>query len=316
MNMGSNKGQTPEVCILLSTYNGVRFLREQINSVLAQEGVNVRIIVRDDGSKDATVDILKEYVSNNTNIVFIQGTNKGVEESFYALLKASFSNGVSDYYAFCDQDDIWYPNKLYSAIKELEGETIPALYCANQLVTDSNLTPVSLMLSPEERDALKERMQSNYFPNRHGCTMVWNNLLQKVLRGIDATLDFTPAHDVWLNLVAHCSGRVILGEQALQLYRIHNMNVAGLADSKIKRFKKGVKIYWLQDNRWSDYAKACIEYFPKDIQEGEGWDFLEKVAAYRSSIRNKMILVKKPQFWNTGVASGIFRAISVFIEKY
>lgn len=308
--------KTPVVCVLLSTYNGEKYLRAQIDSIFSQEGVGVQLVVRDDGSKDTTNEILHDYAKKHSNITHIQAQNRGVEESFYDLLKYSFTVSGCDYYAFCDQDDIWYNDKLYHSIQEIKKEYSPTLYCANQLITDSDLNPSTLMVAPEEKCDLLKWMQINYFSNRHGCTMVWNQKLEEVLSGIDKIIDYTPVHDVWLNVVARCSGKVIIGEIPLQYYRIHGLNASGLETNRIKRIRKGIKIYWLKDNIKSKYAKSCVDYFPKETQKGEGWDYLKVVAEYRDSFAKKMRLIRTRQIWYPNVAEGIFKAISVLIEKY
>ena len=93
-----------KILILMSTYNGEKYLSEQLNSLLLQENVNIKILIRDDGSTDNTHKILNFYSSNYPNISWYTGENKGPALSFMDLL---FNAPESDYYAFCDQDDVW-----------------------------------------------------------------------------------------------------------------------------------------------------------------------------------------------------------------
>ena len=97
-----------KVAVLLSTYNGEKYVGAQIHSILTQNYKNIEIVVRDDGSKDKTVEIIKEYMQKYSNIVLHQGENLGFIKSFFELLKYE----DADYYAFADQDDIWLPNKI------------------------------------------------------------------------------------------------------------------------------------------------------------------------------------------------------------
>lgn len=92
-----------KVAVLLSTYNGSKYIKEQIDSILSQEGVNIDIYIRDDESTDETVNIIYEYKSNN--IFLTEGKNIGVGNSFMELLYSVPE--IYDYYAFADQDDIW-----------------------------------------------------------------------------------------------------------------------------------------------------------------------------------------------------------------
>ena len=95
-----------KILVLMSTYNGEKYVDTQIKSVLNQKNVNVKIYIRDDGSSDKTVDIIKKY--NDERITFFEGQNKGATDSFFELIKKAPLD--FDYYAFCDQDDYWEDN--------------------------------------------------------------------------------------------------------------------------------------------------------------------------------------------------------------
>ena len=102
-----------KVLILVSTYNGEKYLPEQLDSLYAQEGVDIHILVRDDGSKDNTIGILKNYQGSKGKMTIIEGENIGAGQSFLALINEATTNYPDyDYYAFCDQDDVWYGNKV------------------------------------------------------------------------------------------------------------------------------------------------------------------------------------------------------------
>lgn len=105
------------VAVLMATYNGERFLREQLDSLLNQKDVTVKILVRDDNSKDSTVSILEEYKSKSL-LQWYTGEHLGVEKNFLDLLRHA---PEADYYAFCDQDDVWDDNKLSVAINHLRN---------------------------------------------------------------------------------------------------------------------------------------------------------------------------------------------------
>ena len=135
-----------KVQILMSTYNGEKYVDEQINSLLQQDHTNLEILIRDDGSKDSTVSILEEYNREYPNIKLIIDENKGVISSFFELaMKASEE---ADYFAFCDQDDYWKPQKISRAVNLLEKESpnTPLLYFSRWKLWMSTLN--SLKLSP------------------------------------------------------------------------------------------------------------------------------------------------------------------------
>ena len=118
------------VNVLLSSYNGEAFIEEQLQSVAAQEGVTTNIIVRDDGSTDGTRDILDRWQESG-KLTWYGGDNIGWSDSFMHLLVHA---PEADYYAFCDQDDIWMPDKLKVAVEHLERHPdTPTLYCSNLL---------------------------------------------------------------------------------------------------------------------------------------------------------------------------------------
>ena len=106
------------VQVLLSTYNGEAYIKEQLDSILNQEGVSVRLLVRDDGSTDSTKDILRAYGALHKNIRYIYGENAGVTASFFRLFE--LSDETVDFYALADQDDVWDADKLKIACEKLE----------------------------------------------------------------------------------------------------------------------------------------------------------------------------------------------------
>lgn len=126
-----------KVNVLLSTYNGNEYLKEQLESVLAQSYKDIEIFIRDDGTKDETCDILREYESR-WNVHIEYGENIGFIESFLWLVR---NCKKADYYAFCDQDDIWKKYKLERSITILESKKneIPLLYFSNYEYINNDL---------------------------------------------------------------------------------------------------------------------------------------------------------------------------------
>lgn len=131
---------TKSVQVVMSTYNGEKYLKEQIDSILSQEGVDVRLYIRDDGSSDRTTDILASY-QEHKNVKIEKGNNLGFAKSFLTALDEC---DEADYYAFSDQDDVWEKDKLSTAIEILEEESqsTPLLYCSALQRVDENLNPL------------------------------------------------------------------------------------------------------------------------------------------------------------------------------
>ena len=219
-----------KVQVLMSTYNGEKYLIEQVDSILAQKGVEVYILVRDDGSKDNTVNILREY----KNVEVIQAENVGVCKSFFELIDKS---GEYDYYAFADQDDVWDSDKLSVAIKTLEKNSeIPAVYASNTRLVDANLSFIR-----NEEDNPKTTLGSAFIKNYcTGCTMVFNHCLINYLR--IKKPEYAPMHDWWVNLVCLAVGGVSYYDTSAHMnYRQHGRNVLG---AEISFFSKA-------KNRWN-----------------------------------------------------------------
>lgn len=162
------------VVVLLSTYNGEKYLKEQIDSVLAQEGVKVHLVIRDDGSKDGTIQILKTYASEYSNIELLIEDNCGAERSFNKLCFYTKENIQANYYAFCDQDDVWESQKLYLAVEALKSYSthLPNLYFSNLKMVDTNLNYMRNMFADGEVDVSKRMALLQIFT--YGCTCVFN----------------------------------------------------------------------------------------------------------------------------------------------
>ena len=124
------------IAVLMATYNGEKYLEEQIDSILNQViDTDFELIVRDDGSTDNTINILNSY-SQKKLLTFTAEQNQGAARSFITLLK---NNSGFDYYAFSDQDDVWNPDKLQRGVKAIENIQGPALYCSNCELVNADL---------------------------------------------------------------------------------------------------------------------------------------------------------------------------------
>ncbi len=221
----------PLVVICLSTYNGSAYLDEQLNSLLNQSYENIKILVRDDGSTDNTCDILRRYVRDNKSITMTLDRNVGVVTSFAKLLDMVPSE--AQYVAFCDQDDVWLPDKLEHTLSVLEkgekryGIDVPLLVHTDLYVVDKHgkLLNSSFMqlrhLRHEDQNPLRTLLVQNFVT---GCTIVMNRaLVEKCLPFPDAIL----MHDWWVALIAASIGKILFIPTPTINYRQHETNVAG-----------------------------------------------------------------------------------------
>lgn len=220
-----------KVCVLMSTYNGEKYLLEQIESILNQENVLVSLLVRDDGSKDNTIKILKSYEKEEKLKLILDKRNLGPANSFMEIL---YNSPDYEYYAFADQDDIWLKNKLLTAIEQLKDFSVPALYCSNQLVYKNEIVE-GLRFKKEPNHGLVQAICGNIFS---GCTMVFNKDLADVLKKNKPSPEVLRIrmHDTWVMAVAEYIGTVVYDHNSYIEYRIHANNTVGLKTNKINRF--------------------------------------------------------------------------------
>ena len=207
----------------MSTYDGERHLREQVESILAQQRVEVRLTVRDDGSRDGTVALLRSL-----GVQPVQGGNLGLPHAFFRLLEDSRDD--VDLWALSDQDDVWLPHKLSRAAEALAGIEGPALYCARVLVTDERLAPLYPHALPGRGPSFANALVQNIAT---GCTIVLNRAAREVLRG--RWPEHAVMHDAWLYLVVAGTGTVLYDPEVVVHYRQHAANVVGMGRGPVSR---------------------------------------------------------------------------------
>jgi len=224
--------QLPHIDILLATYNGERFVEEQIRSLLEQTYPHWRMIIRDDGSTDNTPSIIHRYEQkypDKITVVDDGQTNLGVCRNFAKLLEQS----TADYIMFCDQDDVWLPEKVqltFEKMKIMEGRygcDLPLLVYTDMKVVDENLNSISdsywkhQAINPKSGRLLNRLLVSNAVI---GCTMMFN----KKLKELSLPLPLKALmHDWWLALVSVAFGKNDYIHQSTTLYRQHRSNIVG-----------------------------------------------------------------------------------------
>ena len=225
-----------KVAILLSTYNGEKYLREQIDSILNQTYTNFELIVRDDGSKDNTVKIIKEYIEkSDKEITLIEGKNLGFIKSFFDLLK----RGDADYYAYADQDDIWLPNKIELAVKSLDAldQSKPNMAFSN---VDYYDTEMNFIGNGDSKNKKPSFLNSLYECINQGMTMVINKTAREyIINNIPEKCFF---HDWWTYMICAGFGNVVQDDVVTVKYRRAKTNATvegqGIITLMIWRIKK------------------------------------------------------------------------------
>jgi glycosyltransferase involved in cell wall biosynthesis len=218
--------------ILIATYRGELFIAEQLDSLLAQTHASLKIVVRDDGSDDRTMEIVKEYRSRFPDIIDIDegsGMRLGSSRSFLRLMK----NSTADYLMFCDQDDVWEKDKVEKSLRELKlleashGTDTPCLVFTDLQVVDRNLGPISESFWQHQR--LEPTIASNWKKLAAqnvvtGCTMLFN---KAVKRFYDQHANLPLFHDHMIAIVCARFGQVRWLADRTMKYRQHGSNVAG-----------------------------------------------------------------------------------------
>ncbi|SFG36617.1 glycosyltransferase [Oribacterium sp. WCC10] len=349
-----------KVLVLMSTYNGEKYLKTQIDSLLAQEGVEVEILVRDDGSKDRTLEILDEYKNAYTK-AFIEGGHdedlhvsysdaknavygsdeidtEALAEGIQKRSKASFDYYIgenlgpagsfldlmkhapeADFYALCDQDDTWLPDKLKIAVdaikqgirrsrqdyelslgkKSISGgsidggklqnhstEDIPVLYYGMPRFSDNdgNLLKGAKGIYEKSLDFSSCLIKSN----STGCTMVFNRTLLELINS--KTPGSITMHDEWLHKVCLAMGGMLLYDEDVHiLYRQHGGNTIGGQLSTKKILKRYIETLTKPDCIRSRCIRSLVECYGKDMPENN-LEMAEKVASYKDSLENRMKL--------------------------
>ncbi|MCK9224723.1 MAG: glycosyltransferase [Candidatus Muirbacterium halophilum] len=261
-----------KVEILLSTYNGEKYLSEQLDSLLKQTFKNFRIIIRDDRSNDKTLNILNAYARKHPEkIIIIESEeNLGPAGSFSELL----NHAEAEYVFFCDQDDIWLENKLETYllfVSEIEityGKDIPFLIHSDCYITDNQMNIISnsyykYMNSNPKRNKLNNLLVKNTVV---GCTCMINRNLIKKSMPIPNNIYM---HDWWLALCASITGKIFYIEKPLIKYRQHSFNVVGAKKTK-NYFRRLRKLLPWEDN--SNYT----ELIDKLIDQAESLKNLHK----------------------------------------
>lgn len=302
-----NEYNKPTVSVLLSTYNGHQYIRELVDSVLAQEDVNVKLQVRDDGSSDDTIEILKSY--NDPRISIRTGENLKPALSFLTLLRECDD---SDYYAYCDQDDFWYPNKLTTAIRELKSLNDPTLFISTYDVCDESLNKMfTFDMKFEEplrlQDVLIYRAPS-------ACNMVFNHALREVINRSYPC--FVRMHDFWTLIVTLSHGyKVITKDVPLIKYRQHAGESVGITPTVVTRIKRLVRSFSKGNNeRWRQ-TKEAYDVYKDEIKDDEK-DILKTIVKYRESLRNKQRLLRDKRFITSSSYINILFKLSVLMEKF
>lgn len=254
-----------KIIILMATYNGEKYIEEQIESIKRQTEHNWTLYVWDDGSTDTTLIKLHRY--EDEGVLKVVSTKRvGYPNVFYNLLTVDSEGG---YYAFSDQDDIWLPEKLETAKKRLENETEAALYCSKKYIVDNDLNVIG-----DDREVEYGFFNAMFKANKaSGCTMVINRSLYKKIIMYRPRSEYAPYHDSWCYKLAVIFGKIYYDRRPSILYRQHAGNTVGASKTgwklllhRIKKFDYSLKRY-RNNYGTSNYASEILHGYKNEIPE-------------------------------------------------
>lgn len=304
-----------KIHILLATFQSERFLAEQLDSILLQDYGDFLLFIRDGGSTDSTLSIIREYEKKDSRIRFLGRKKEGAKENFSNLMQEG-SGG--DLYLFSDHDDVWFPHKLSTLLKlyrELETENppgIPLLVFSDSTVTDDSLHVISPSLfryqnlDPENMDLSRLLLQN--VPS--GNTMLFNEALRLKAGTIP---EKAVMHDHFMALAISVFGKYTYCREPLLFYRQHKKNIYGArAYSPAGFFRKllaGPQAIRRRFYENIEQAGSFLELFEKELAPEE------------KLMLSSLVMLEKKGFWERRKIlwkyhirkSGFFRNLGMYI---
>lgn len=251
------------VNVLISLYNGERFIEQQIESILEQSYIDFHIYIRDDGSTDSSVQKVEKYLSTGKVTVY-KGKNIGFAQSFMDLLKTA---NDGSYWAFCDQDDVWHPDKLAWAVEWLDKQNpeTPCLFHSAFENVDIGLDHLGVYAPAEYEYSFRRALTECRFM---GFSMVINASLRKLM--LKGNPENIVSHDWWAQLIAAAFGKCEFDQRVASKHRRHTDSVT------LDNGKK--KIEWLKNSLLNGNQIA------------NNADEFERVFALRLSLQDRKML--------------------------
>lgn len=303
-----------KVLVMLSSYFGERYIQDQIDSILCQQNVEVSLIVRDDGSKDGTCEIVQKNAVNDPRIRLIRGDNIGFRRSFFELLLNAPLN--YDYYAFSDQDDIWESDKLSRAVDFLETTKADVkLYASGLKVVDEKLNFKYLNSFSKLRITYGSALSRQRLA---GCTMVFNTGLLNCCRRfrITESMGNLFSHDAAVYYIClSCGGQVVFDPESRILFRRHIGTVTEHGKGFLKRVESVTNVF----NKFRDrrFRQAAILYdvyedcMPPDVKA-----VTKAIIHYRDSFKNTIALMLDTRIMCGIWSVDIINKLAIFLHCY
>ena len=305
------------VHILLSTYNGERYLAEQLESILDQSHEDFILTIRDDGSTDRTPALLSRFAGRDSRIRFVVQDNQGVVASYYWLLKNA-DPGCS-HFSFADQDDVWLPDKLERALAVLSSydDSVPLLYCAGLEYVSSDLKHLGFSPKTGKAPCLGNALVQNIAT---GCTIVMNKAARELLLKHVWPSQIV-MHDWWSYLVVSAFGKVVRDDFVAIKYRQHEGNQVGVSVSFLSNCRRRIKNF--RDRGRKGFHKTCTlqaAIFMKNYDEelvGESREVVQRfIDSKRSLLHRVRYLFHKKRAFRMTLFDDVLLRLMILANKY
>ena len=270
-----------KIDILLATYNGEKYLEEQIESILNQTYKNIHLIISDDCSTDRTRDILKKYEENNNITIYYQEKNLGFVNNFEFLLKKV----ENELYMLSDQDDVWKPNKIEETLKKLKEENADLVFTDLEIV-DENLVCInsSFNTTIRKKQKIKKTIGTKDFEylynNITGCTILSKKKWLPKILPLPKKSKYI-IHDSWIGLIVSLNGKIAYLDKPTIQYRQHGNNQVGTEKTsyKCKKFQEIRELFINVKKDLFDIYLENQEKFPEDLQKlnEQGKAYFDKI---------------------------------------
>lgn len=205
------------ISVVIAAYNGGRYIKPQLDSVLSQLSDGDEVVISDDLPEGDTFDVVKEYLDSDIRVRYIKGPGRGVIKNFENAVSAA----RGDYIFLCDQDDVWLPGKVDAVMKEFQNGATVVMHDAKITDADLNVTDDSFFeLMGTKKGIVKNIIKNTYI----GCCMAFSANLRPYILPFP---DDIPMHDQWIGLIGEKYGEVSLIKEPYILYRRHGATVTG-----------------------------------------------------------------------------------------
>lgn len=298
--------------VLLSTYNGAPYLREQLDSFLYQENFrHIKVLIRDDGSTDETPDILQEY-SLKSGFEVVVGENIGVNASYRWLLQ--HSDPYCDYYAFSDQDDVWLQNKMSLSEQKLDqygNREKPLLFFTLSQISDSDLAFLGISMFPSRGGSFYNAMVQNVCP---GHTQVFNRSLRELL--LQSPAIGIQVFDWWNYLLASSAGEILFEPVATVLHRQHGKNAVGYELRFFSKLCRRLKRLSTQDSSALSVQLKVFAQTYSEIIPMEHYVEINRFLDSQGTILGRLNYILKSKFYRQSLLDTYAVKLLYVIGKY